>query len=269
MFDRALTVPDILDGAFAIIKARPRTITAIAAMVVMPIGLVVALIDVGALGGDLVATLTDPDTFEQSNNDDPGFGFTIVSGLVTSAMVTLMAAPIARVVEAWYLGRELSAFEAVRGLGLGWISVVVAYIAVHVIEAFATVLLVLPGLAAMALLLPVTPVVALERVGPFRAVRRSVQLARHRFWNVVWVALLSGLVAQTLGLMLPLLPLSVIAVIGVGGEQYVVGAATIATSLLTMPFVAAAAVLTYFDLRDRTEGLDISYAMGEHFGGKQ
>jgi hypothetical protein len=266
VFERALTVADVLDGAFQVIKARPRVIIGISAMFVLPVGILVAIADFGALGGDIVATLTDPDTFEQGNSTGGAdIGFTIVAGLVTSAMVTLMAPPIARVVEAWYLGRELTAWAAVRSLGWSWLSVLVAFVAVHVIEALGSVALVLPGLAAMALLLPVAPVIALERIGPFAAIKRSISLSKRRFWSILWIALLSGLVATTLSLMLPLLPLAIVSVVGFGGEQYVVGAATIAASLLVLPFVAGAAVMAYFDLRVRTEGLDIQSSIGQHF----
>jgi hypothetical protein len=117
----------------------------------------------------------------------------------------------------------------------------------------------------MALLLPVAPVIALERIGPFAAIKRSISLSKRRFWAILWIALLSGVVATSLSLMLPLLPLAIVSIVGFGGEQYVVGASTIAASLLVLPFVAGAAVMAYFDLRVRTEGLDIQSSIGQHF----
>ena len=39
----------------------------------------------------------------------------------------------------------------------------------------------------------------------------------------------------------------------------------IAAEIVVMPFVAAATVLLYFDLRVRTEGLDIEMAAGRVF----
>ena len=38
-----------------------------------------------------------------------------------------------------------------------------------------------------------------------------------------------------------------------------------ASSLVTEPFVAAATTLVYFDLRIRTEGLDLELDIAEHF----
>lgn len=271
VFERELTVADVLDGAFQVIKARPRVILGIAAMVVLPIGLLVALIDFGALGGDVIASLTDPETYEQTTDSgDTDLGFTAVSTLVSSAMVTVMAAAIGRVVEAWYLGTELSAWRAVRSVGPIWFSVVIAFVLSRVIVAGATLLLILPGIAAMAFLMPLAPVVSLERAAnPFAAIRRSFSLVSNRFWYVLWIAVLTGVVASTLSLMLPLLPIGIVALIDEGGQEYVAGASTIAASLLVLPFVAAGAVLTYFDLRVRTEGLDIRHQMAAAFGGRQ
>lgn len=266
VFERPLTVADVLDGAFQVIKARPRHIVTIAALFVVPVGLLVAFADVGVLGGDVVSTLTDPETYEENSTAAEGdFGITVISTLVSSALITLMAAPIARLVEAWYLRRDPSVAEVVRGLGWGWLSIAVGYLLVHVVEAVGTVLLLLPGLVAMVLLLVTAPVIAVERIGPLAGMRRSFQLTRRRFWSTLWIALLAALVANTLGFLLPLVPLAVTGLFGFGGEQYVVAAGTIASSLLTLPFVAAAAVMTYFDLRVRTEGLDLQMALHDHF----
>jgi len=268
VFSRPLTISDVLDGAFQIIKARPRTIIAIAAWFVLPVGLLIAVADVGVLGGDLITTLSDPATYEEGNtaNSDGGFGFTILSILVSSGLVTLIAAPIARVVDSWHKGRDLSARQAFMALGSSWLTVVGSFVLVHLLEAVGTLLLVLPGLVAMVFMLVVTPVVAIEGVGPVAAMRRSYELVKHRFWTVLWIALLSALVANILSALLPLLPLALTALFGFGGEQYVIAVGTIAASLLTLPFVAASAVLVYFDLRVRAEGLDIQAALGEHFG---
>ncbi|MFV2039660.1 MAG: hypothetical protein ACC660_05415 [Acidimicrobiales bacterium] len=266
IFIRPLTIADVLDGAFHVIMARPRTIITIAAWFVLPVGLLVAYFDVGLLGGDFVTALTDPATFEEGSNSTGGnFGLSILSTLGPSALITHMAAQIARVVEGGYLGRDLTARQAMAGLGWSWVAVVVAFVVVHLLEALGTLLLVLPGLAAMALFMVTTPVLAIERLGPFRAIRRSFHLVRQRFWPTMWIALLAGLVSNTLSIVLPLLPVAVVAQFGLGGEQYVVAVGTIAASLLTLPFVAASAVLAYLDLRVRTEGMDLELAIVEQF----
>ena len=266
VFERPVTVADVLDGAFQVIKFRPRTVVAVAALFVVPVGLLVAIADIGVLGGDVVSTLTDPETYEENSTaGDSDLGLTVFSTLVSSFLVTLIAAPLARLVEAWYVGRDPSPADLISGLGWSWGAIIVGFVVVHVIEGVATVFFLLPGLVAMTCLLVVAPAIAVERLGPFRAVRRSFDLVRRRFWSTLWVALLAGLVANTLSVLLPLLPLAIAALFGFGGEQYVAAAGTVASSLLTLPFVAGAAVITYFDLRVRTEGLDIDLAIGEQF----
>lgn len=267
VFDRPLTLADVLDGAFAVIKERPRAVITIAAAFVIPLGIVVAVADIGVLGGDTLATLTDPDTYEEGNaGADSDIGLTLLSTIVSSALVTAMAAPIARLVEAWYQGRDPAAWTVIRSLGWGWVSIAIGFVLVHVIEAVATAVLVLPGIVAMALLSVTAPAIAVERIGPMAGIRRSMRLVRPRFWATLWVVLLVGLVSGTLGFVLPLLPVAITSLVGFGGEQYVIAAGTVAASLVTLPFVAAAAVLLYFDLRVRTEGLDIQLALTESFG---
>ena len=267
VFSRPLTISDVLDGGFEVIKARPRTVLTIAALFVVPLSLIIAAYDPGIFGGDALTSLTDPDTYEEgAESSDGNLGLTILSTLVTSLLVTAMAAPIARLVEAWYMGRDLTATAACRSVGKGWFAVAVGFVAVHLIEAVGTVLLVLPGIIAMTFLMVTAPAIAVERVGPFRALRRSFQLVRPRFWSVLWTALLVGLIAGALNLLLPLLPLAAASLVGFGGLEYVAAAGTVAASLLTLPFTAAVAVMVYFDLRVRNEGLDLQMGLAANFG---
>ncbi|MGI9641730.1 MAG: hypothetical protein ACR2N9_02995 [Acidimicrobiia bacterium] len=267
VFDRPLTIADILDGGFEIIKARPRQVLTIACLFVLPLAALVALADPGIFGGDALTALTDPETYDEgAETSDGNFGLTIMSTMVTSLLITVIAAPIARMVQSWYVGRELSVAEACRGMGSSWVSLLVGFVLVHLIEAAATLLLVLPGVAAMAFLMVTAPAIAVERLGPFRGVQRSFRLVRPRFWTVLWIAVLSAVVAGTLSVLLPLLPLAVTSLFGFGGHEYVAAVGTVAASLLTLPFTAAVAVMTYFDLRVRTEGLDLQVALKHSFG---
>lgn len=262
-----MTVADTLDGAFQVIKARPEVVVSLAALVVVPFGLLVALADLGALGNGASSLLTNPETFEQdaeSGSVDWGFLLTVL--LTASLLTTLVCAALGRVVESWYLGRELAAVAAMRSVGLRWVGVVAVWLVAHVLQAVASVALVLPGIAVMTLTFVAVPACTIEGIGPFRAVSRSFRLVRRRFWSVLWVGTLTGLVALTLLLTLPLLPTSVAFVFGFGGDEYVAAIGTIAALLLTLPFVAGTAVMVYFDLRVRTEGLDLELAVLDHFG---
>ena len=95
------------------------------------------------------------------------------------------------------------------------------------------------------------------------ALGRSVRLVRHRYFPVMGIAVLMGLVSFLLSNALSALPQ---AIVGWSGEWWpLLTVGNIVSTIVTMPFVAAATVLLYFDLRVRSEGLDIEMAAGRVF----
>jgi hypothetical protein len=268
VFRRPLSLADVLDGAFAVIKAQPRTVIGLAALFVLPVGLVVAIIDIGSLGGDTLSMLFDPDTYDPEASGtatDTGITASIVAATLQTALVTAIAAPLSRILEAWYLRRDLGAIAAVRAIGIGWLWLAVAFVLTRTILLIGSVVLVLPGLAAMAFFCVVAPVIAVERCGPIAGLVRSARLVSRRFFPVLWICLMVALVSGLLSSLLPLLPVAVVELVGLPGREIVVAVATIATSLVALPFVSAAAALVYFDLRSRVEGLDLELAIDEEF----
>lgn len=269
VFHRPLSLADILDGAFAVIVARPRTVIGLAALFVLPVGLLVAIIDLGALGGDTLSVLFDPDTYDPDGpaaSTGTGVTGSISAATLQSLLVTAIAAPLSRIMEAWYLRRDLGAVAAIGAVGIGWLWLAVAFAATRVVLMIGSLLLVLPGLAAMALFCVTAPVIAVERCGPLAGLARSARLVQRRFLPVLWICLMVALVSGLLSSLLPLLPVAVVELVGLPGREIVVAVATIATSLIALPFVSAAAALTYFDLRSRVEGLDLELAVREEFG---
>lgn len=268
VFRRPLSLADVLDGAFAVIKAQPRTVIGLAALFVLPVGLVIAIIDLGSLGGDTLSMLFDPDTYDPEASGtatDTGITASIVAATLQTALVTAIAAPLSRILEAWYLRRDLGAVAAVRAVGIGWLWLAIAFVLTRAILLIGSVLLVLPGLAAMAFFCVVAPVIAVERCGPIAGLVRSARLVARRFFPVLWICLMVALVSGLLSSLLPLLPVAVVELVGLPGREIVVAVATIATSLIALPFVSAAAALVYFDLRSRVEGLDLELAIDEEF----
>ena len=106
----------------------------------------------------------------------------------------------------------------------------------------------------------VAPVIGVEGGGGMNAIGRSVRLVRPRYFPVMGVAVLMALVSTLLGLALSALPQAIVAWSGDWWPLLAVGG--IVSEIVVMPFVAAATVLLYFDLRVRTEGLDIEMAAG-------
>src|SRR3546814_20411657 len=106
----------------------------------------------------------------------------------------------------------------------------------------------------MAWFLVVAPVIGAERLGPIAAMRRSARLTSRRFWPVLGLGVLSGVVAYLFHQALGLLPTVLALVVGTDGFGWVLLASSgVLTSLITMPVVARATLLVYLHLRLRTE----------------
>ena len=256
-----MTVSDVLDGAFAILKAAPATIIAFTAVFAVPVQILAAWLQRDLLGGDSIL-----DSFGQGDSsltsiDQTGSGTgwaQVVLLFGPSLALVFVAAGIVRLVGAWHVGRDLSLGELVRGsVPMAW-PLLASWFLVHLAEGVGMLLCGLPGLIAMTWFLVTAPVIGAERLGPIAAMRRSGRLVRRRFWPTMGLALLSGVVATLFGYALGLVPTTLSLLVGTSGLGWVLTAAAgILTSLVTMPIVAATTVLIYLDLRVRTEGLDL------------
>jgi hypothetical protein len=81
---------------------------------------------------------------------------------------------------------------------------------------------------------------------------------RRRFWAVLGIGVLVGIVSELFSNALQALPLIFVAFTGGDDVSWpILGALSSLGALLTVPMVGAASMLTYLDLRVRTEGLDL------------
>ncbi|MEX2659850.1 MAG: hypothetical protein WD232_09140, partial [Acidimicrobiales bacterium] len=206
-------------------------------------------------------------------------------------VLPFLAGAISQVVAASYLGRELGAAEALRAtLRRGW-ALFGGWVIVHVLEAagFIVAALVLIGFAVggapeagvifaallgiftgfpvlvgvLSLSVAVAPAIVVEQLGPIAGTRRSWSLVRRRFWSVLGVALLAGLIASILGQILGFIPSIAGLLIGLQGGWILLALGAILTAIITQPIVAIVATLLYFDLRIRFEGFDLEVIAAE------
>lgn len=135
----------------------------------------------------------------------------------------------------------------------------------------ALVLLLLPGLAylalfaiALSLAFAIVPAVVLEGAGPWQAVARSFRLAGDALVRIA--ALVLVVVALNFLVSMGLMRMAA----GSDPAAWAMSPALLLVDLaraLLLPFIVAAAVLTYYDRRVRTEGLDLRMAADELAGG--
>lgn len=256
-----MTVADVLDGSIALIKAAPRLVFTITAAFVVPLELVAAWVQRDSLAeAGLFDTIS---TAASSSSADLDIGVPSVVLIVASGMLlALVTGAIAHLLTSWYADRTASARDAISASLRRSPALLGAWIAVHVVEAVAALFLVVPALFVMPLFLVVSPAIAVEGLSARRGIQRSWQLTRVRYGSALGIALLVALVSSLLGLALSGLGL---AFSFLSFAWVIEAVCRSASALVTVPFVAGAATLTYLDLRIRTEGLDLELDIAEHF----
>src|SRR6266511_3760885 len=134
-----MSFSDVLDGAFRLLRANLATIVLVTAVFFVPLELISAFLSRDLFGGQsLLQVLQDPSLAEQ----DFGGGLSGVElgGTIGTSLLGLLITPfvggaITQVVAASYLGRQLSAGDAIRTTGRRVWALLGAAIFVHVIEA--------------------------------------------------------------------------------------------------------------------------------------
>lgn len=256
-----MTVADVLDGAFGILKTAPATILGFTAIFAVPVNLLAAWLQRDIFSEGILDIIDDPDTsltaIEEGSGGPDVWGQMIILFGPALALV-FIAAGLVRLVGAWQTGGDLTIGELLRGsLRQSW-ALLASWVIVHIGEGVGMLLLAFPGLIVMTLCLVTAPVIGAENLGPIAAIRRSARLTRRRFWPVMGLAILSGLVATLFSYALGSVPAVLSALFGTDGWGWLLTAASgIIGGLVTLPVVAGATVLIYLDLRVRTEGLDL------------
>ncbi len=276
-----LRVGEILDVALKIYRERFGTLVRAVAVVVIPVAVLVALVQIsipnptaGAPGNDPFAAFdpgADPfdpgaDPFAPGSETefefevDPGaLAGTLLSFLLTWLATTLATAACFAIVSGAYLDRDTSWRDSVRFARARLRPLIWLYTVYGVLLVLATLALVVPGVYLFVAWAVAVPVLLFEDVRGGKALRRSRELLKGRWWAtlavLVLVAILTGIVQLAI----------TAALVGVfafgGGEVAAVVAGGIADAvgnMLTIPFAAAATTVLYFDALVRKEAFDLT-----------
>lgn len=293
---RPLTLGDIYDAAFRIIRFNPRAtagsavlVTAVAmAIPILVTAIVTLAVDLSAPSGD--GDLTTAEAIGYLGT----VGSIGLGSVLQSIGLVFVTGMVAHVTAAAAVGRRLSLAEAWRAthgtrwrlvglsvlLGLMVLLGLAAYVALWVLVALTlpTAAIVafgvvsVPAMAAFACwfwiriyYLPV-PALMIERIGVLAAIRRGYRLTRRQFWRTFGLALLTMLITQVAGGLLSV-PFTI------GGEVISLAAAELRWAMLAAvvlnalgsvvaaafvaPFAAAVTSLQYLDQRMRKEAYDV------------
>jgi hypothetical protein len=253
-----MTVSDVLDGIFKILKANFRTIAVIVACVYVPVEFAVAFGLRNVNNGQSILKTQHPSVGHNSL-----VTVTVLLGYAARyVLLPYIGAAIAVVASASYLGRQIGAGEALAAVWRRKGTLFCAW-AVHLGgELVATLGCGIGLLFAVPLFLMIAPVVALEGLPFWKAVRRSWRLAARRYWPTLGTTLLCGVMAYFLGQILGAVPNITAQIIGLRWGWLLLGLGESLAALIVTPVAGLTAALLYFDARIRTEGLDLQLIAG-------
>jgi hypothetical protein len=254
---RPLSLGEILDGAFTVIRHYPGVTMGLSAVVVT----VTTLLQ-GALFWRLL--LADIESVDGSD-----IGVTILDTLILSGISTaILSGMITSVVGDAVLGKTPTLRSTWAKVRPRVIALIVTGATTILVPAVALFALVVPGVFLWGAWSLATPALILERVGIVEALRRSWRLSVPDWWRVWGIRVLSVLVAAVLAQIIqwPFRMLGELAfgtsdtdtALAVSVVVMLVGGAV--ASAVTSPFTAGVLSLLYIDRRMRAEGLDVTLA---------
>jgi hypothetical protein len=257
---RPLGIGEIFDVGIKIYRARFGVLVRAVAIVLAPVFAISALIRISFPAGDDLLQETQPGATPEFNVDE---FWPFIAGTLLIVILAYLASQIAtgacfKAISGAYLDEEADWRQSLRfaraKLGsLVWLSFLTALLA-----GLGLLLCVVPGVYFWVAWSVAAPVLLLEDVPGWRAMKRSKALVKGRWWSTVavllLVAILTGIVqAVFIGILA--------GVVSVSGNEVAVAIADAigqtASGVLTTPLSAAVLTVLYFDLRVRKEGFDL------------
>lgn len=263
-----MTISDLLDGAFAILKRRPRDVLTLAVAFIVPIEVLSVVLARDIFDAGAFSAVGDPGgPFALDGTGElTGAGTTLVTVAVGAISLALLAGAMAHLVDGWYRGIDVSPSQAIVVALKASPALLAGVVVVHVLELVGLLGVIVGAYVMMAFLHVVSPVVVAEGAGPLRAVGRSMRLTTRRPWPSLAVPGLVGLIGALIGFGFQLLPEVAAEFTPDDWDWLVRASGQILAQLVVAPFTAGVAVLYHLDLRIRTEGLDIERRADALFG---
>jgi hypothetical protein len=254
-------VGEILDAAVALYRARFTTLVSLTVIVVIPVQLINVLVVLSSTPNDTTSTNA---IFNSHNNIWTPLAGNLVTTLLTLLGTAFATAAVVRIVSDTYLGtgtpsgRESARF-AYRRLG----AVLVLTLLVNFLVLAGYALCLIPGIWLQVSLIAAVPSLLLEDLKIGRTLNRSMELVKGRWWQCFAVHYLGAMLTSivTFSLAALLLALLHLGIHGSAALAFATGVSNVVTSGRTTPFLAAAIVVVYFDLRVRREGFDVQMAL--------
>jgi hypothetical protein len=261
---RPLGIGEILDVGIKIYSRNALTLFKIVVFVVLPAQILVNIAEISALpSGAEVSSFGGSITTEGTPTRDDAV--VALVGFIAAFLIQFIAARFAqaacfRAVADAYLGEEVGWRSSLRFALRRLPAIVGLAVLSGLLVGLGTLLCVIPGIYLYVAFTVAVPVLLVEGAGPSRALGRSRELVRGRWWGTCGVAVVGYLLVSFVSIALTGL------VVGVAfanpARNTVTGfvlntlAATVG-SMVATPAAAAFITVLYIDLRVRKEGFDL------------
>jgi hypothetical protein len=248
-----MTVSDILDGSYTVIRRRPRAVIGAVAVVVVP----VQVLSVWLRSTSSAPEQSSPYDAVLTLGSSTSLALTLLIAAIASLSLFFVGGVISSFVGAWYAGRDITGREALRrSIGRAG-PFLVAWAVLMPLKVVSYAFCFLPLAVTVTFFALTAPAITLENVGPFAGIKRSAQLIARRFWPSLGIVLLAGLIETVSQLSLSAIPLIISALVPGPADWIVLAVGNAGAALIATTALVAVSVLLYVDLRARTEGLDL------------
>lgn len=272
---RPLGVGEIIDAAIKLVIANFRVLFTIAAIVLIPLGILQALVTAALGGNDLFALVsglgTDPATDPEALDEILDatlrlLGLTVAIAVISALGTVLVQGSSVKAMADVYQGSVPEWRDSIRFGLKRFFPILAATLMVGIASAVGLVFCIAPGVWLFTSWSVTIPSVVIEGKGPLAAMGRSFELVRRRFWPTLGVVALGYLVYYAVEQVISL----IVTFITFAGFTETGGFSLLASviggtvsSILVLPFLAAVLTVLYFDLRVRAEGYDLQVMAAE------
>jgi hypothetical protein len=235
---RARSVPELLDAAFQVLRARYPQLLAATLVISFP---------------SFVLDLFMPAEAQR------------VTDAVHGVLLSYAAAAAVVIVSDAYLGQERSLGEVLRAVFSRWGSIWGTGLMKNILIGFGLILLVVPGVIAFIVTFAMVPVVMLEGASTSEAFARSRVLAKGNQARIFW-ALILAFTIMSLAFMGTLFVVGLLAMLAGGMNDAGFDVVEQVVFAAAYPFTATVSVLLYYDARIRNEAFDVEMLMEDARG---
>jgi hypothetical protein len=260
---RPLDVGQKLDAAIKLTTRNFKTLAGIILLLVGPVQLISFLITVSTLPDDYVAGGALGGGATPDTDADVSAGFYIgqlIVALLGLLVYALAPAACFKAIGSAYLGEQPTIGESIRYALRRLHSILLVFLLASLAWIAGTIALIVPGIYLWVAFSLAVPALMLEGCRGTKALGRSHGLIKDHWWRsfgfLLVAYLLMGVISFMLGGILGAASFTVVDDDSISG-LVLNGVVNLLAQVITTPFIAAATIVLYFDLRIRKEAFDL------------